>query len=231
MRRTLLRWGLVLVLLAPLAGVAQGQSVPTDLVLYVNDRASPRALLNWEARDIEDLCFTVDLDTTAEIAVLIVNTTLPQGINSFAEEAFRVNGIGKAGQDNGVLILISTDERAWRIEVGYGLQGVLPAGFVGRVGTDNITPYLAAGDFYSGIYEGTYEVAQRIEDRYQPPPGEHPTPDLIVVDWRAVAIGIGIFILVSAITKGRFLFWFGSIFKRGGFGGGRSGGGGARGGF
>jgi hypothetical protein len=52
-----------------------------------------------------------------------------------------------------------------------------------------------------------------------------------VVDWRAVAIGVGIFILVSAITKGRVFFWFGNVFKRGGFSGGRSGGGGARGKF
>jgi uncharacterized protein len=230
MRRTLLRLGVVLVLLAPVAGVVQAQDIPT-VYLYVNDLASPHALLGAEARDIEDICFQLDLETTAEIAVLIVNTTQPLGINLFAVRTFEANGIGKEGLDNGVLIVISTDERAWRIEVGYGLQGVLPAGFVGRVGTDNITPYLAAGDYYGGLYEGTVEVGQRILDRYEPPTGERPTPDLIVVNWRAVAIGVGIFILLSVITKGKILFWFGNIFMRGGFGGGRSGGGGARGKF
>jgi uncharacterized membrane protein YgcG len=92
-------------------------------------------------------------------------------------------------------------------------------------------PYLAVDDFYNGIYEGTLAVGQLIEDKYVPPPGPRPTPDLIVVDWRAVAIGVGIFILVAAITKGRVFFWFGNVYKRGGFSGGRSGGGGARGKF
>ena len=229
MWRTLLRLGLVLAVLVPVAGVAQAD-YPT-LYLYVNDLASPHALLGTEVSDVEDLCFQVDSQTTAEIAVLIVNTTQPDGINLFAVKTFEKNAIGKKGQDNGVLLLVSTDERAWRIEVGYGLQGILTAAVVGRIGRDIMEPNLTVGDFYDAIYDGTFAVGQLIVDKYVPPSGQLPTPDLIVIDWRAVAIGIGIFILVSAVTKGRVLFWFGSIFKRGGFGGGRSGGGGARGGF
>jgi len=229
MRRTLLPLCLALAVLCPGVGIATAD-VPT-LHLYVNDLASPHALLNFEARDIEGICYQVDFETTAEIAVLIVNTTLPQGINGFAEEAFRVNGIGKPGQDNGVLIVVSTDERAWRIEVGYGLQAILTAPVVGRIGRDLMEPNLTVDNYYDAVHDGTEAVGQLILDKYVPPTGERPTPDLIVVNWRAVAIGIGIFILLSVITKGRILFWFGNIFTRGGFSGGRSGGGGARGKF
>src|SRR2546422_11475604 len=94
-----------------------------------------------------------------------------------------------------------------------------------------MTPYLAAGDFYNGVYEGTLAVGQLIVDKCVPPAGYHPPPDLMVVNWRAGAIGGGIFILVSAIPKGRVLLWVGEIFVRGGFGGGRARGGGARGEF
>ena len=230
MWRTAVRVGIVLVLFAPFAAVVQAQDVPT-IYLYMNDLASPHALLVSEARDVAGIAYQVDVQTTAEIAVLIVNTTQPLGINLFAVKTFEANAIGKAGADNGVLIVVSTDERAWRIEVGYGLQGVLSAAVVGRIGRDNMTPYLAAGDFYNGVYEGTLAVGQLIVDKCVPPAGYHPPPDLMVVNWRAVAIGVGIFILVSAITKGRVLLWVGKIFVRGGFGGGRSGGGGARGKF
>jgi len=95
-----------------------------------------------------------------------------------------------------------------------------------------MAPYISAGDFYTGIYNGTVAIGQKILDEYEPGPGSHPRPDLIVIDWRTVAIGVAIFLVISVITKGRLSLWVvGSIFKRGGFGGGRSGGGGASGKF
>ena len=231
MRRAMLPLLLGLAVFALPLPAAAADDVPT-VYLYVNDLASPHALVTTEARDIQDICFQVDLDTTAEIAVLIVNTTAPLGIDAFAVRTFEVNGIGKSGQDNGVLILLSTDDRDWRIEVGYGLEGVLTDGFVGRVGREEMLPYVSAGDFYTGIYNATVAIGQKIVDEYEPGPGAHPPPRLIVIDWRTVAIGVAIFIVVSVITKGRVALWVvGSIFKRGGFGGGRSGGGGASGRF
>ena len=130
-----------------------------------------------------------------------------------------------------MLIVVSTDERLWRVEVGYGLEGVLTDSFVGRVGQDNMSPAISAGDFYTGVYNGTVLIGQQILDLYVPPSGNHPPPDLNVIDWKSVAIGVGILLLIGVITKGKVFLWFGRIFMRGGFGGGRSGGGGARGGF
>src|SRR2546426_3839064 len=95
-----------------------------DVFLYVNDLAQPPTLASEEFDSITALCQEVDYRTSAEIAVLVVNTTQPFGINAFAAKTFEANGIGKRGMDNGVLILISMDEQAWRIEVGYGLEGV-----------------------------------------------------------------------------------------------------------
>ena len=208
------------------------QDIPT-IYLYVNDLTDPGALLYDEFNSLEDLCFQVDSITSAEIAILIVNTTQPWGIDTFAVKTFEANGIGKAGMDNGVLLVVSTDERAWRFEVGYGLEGVLNDALVGRVGRDNLTPALQGGDLYAGIYDAAYAIGTEIVSRYDAG-AANPEPSLFVIDWKAVALVVVVFLVISILTKGRSLLWIGSLFslfRRGGFGGGRSGGGGARGKF
>ena len=59
--------------------------------------------------------------------------------------------VGQAGKDNGVVILISREERAIRIEIGYGLEGVIPDVFASRVVRDVITPAFKAGEFFQGL--------------------------------------------------------------------------------
>jgi uncharacterized protein len=211
-----------------LSGNAQAPEIPT-LYLYVNDLTEPAALLSYEYSSLEDLCFEVDYLTTAEIAIVIVNTTQPQGIDLFAVETFEANEIGKAGKDNGVMILVSTDERAWRVEVGYGLEGILPDAKVGRIGVDTLAPALAVGDFYGGLYDATLAIGQEIVDNYDGSGGQ--TPNVWVIDWGYVALIVAVAAGTLLLTKGRSALFLGlgGLFRRGGFGGGRSGGGGARG--
>lgn len=208
------------------------QDVPT-IYLYVNDLTSPGTLLDDEYHSLEDLCYQVDSLTSAEIAILVVNTTQPWGIDTFAARTFEANGIGKSGRDNGVLLVVSTDERAWRLEVGYGLEAILNDALVGRIGRDNLTPALQAGDFYGGIYNATYEVGSEIVAKYDAG-APNPEPSLLVLDWKAIAVVVVVFLAVSIVTRGATFLWIGalfSLFRRGGFGGGRTGGGGARGKF
>src|SRR3989441_7130050 len=72
------------------------QDLPT-IYLYVNDLTTPGTLLSDEFNALEDLCYQVDSLTSAEIAILVVNTTQPWGIDTFAARTFSANGIGKAG--------------------------------------------------------------------------------------------------------------------------------------
>lgn len=214
-------------LLTPVTG--GGQEVP-EIYLYVNDLTSPPALTfdEWEA--LEDLCFQVDSLTSAEIAVVLVNTTEPLGVDLYAVEVFEANGVGKAGEDNGVLLLVATDERTWRIEVGYGLEGVLNDAKVGRIGRNNLTPHLEAGDFFLGLYEATWEIGVEIVANYDSP-GEPGSPLLFVFDWKFFALSLAVAIGVGILTKGRWVPWLGTRYGRGRFGGGRSGGGGSSGRF
>ena len=94
---------------------------------------------------------------------------------------------------------------------------------------DNITPHLDRGDYFSALYEATWTIGQQIVDRYDPGGAAEGTPQLIVIDWWAVGVSVAVFLGVAFLTKGRGYLWLGNLFKRGGFGGGRSGGGGARG--
>ncbi len=120
------------------------QETPT-LFLYVNDLTDPPTLLSSETDSIQELCLEVDQQTSAEVAILVVNSTQPLGIDMSAVKTFEENGIGKQGLDDGVLILVSTNERQWRIEVGYGLEGVLNDAKVGNIGRTTISPAFDSG--------------------------------------------------------------------------------------
>ncbi len=97
----------------------------------VNDFAN---LLKPEDRaTLEEVVAEVERDTTAEIAVVTVATLGGKPVEEYANRLFSEWGIGKKGRDNGVLILIARDDREMRIEVGYGLEGVLPDGLAGAI--------------------------------------------------------------------------------------------------
>ena len=71
--------------------------------------------------------------TKAEIVVVTVSTLGGADIESYANELFRSWGIGNAQMNNGVLLLIAKEDRAFRIEVGYGLEGAITDGYAGSV--------------------------------------------------------------------------------------------------
>jgi len=226
MRPRVLIIAVIVVAVCSLSAATRAENLP-KLSLYVNDLTTPPTLLRSESDDITSICLQVDNITTAEIAVLIVNSTGTLGIDMYAAQTFQQSGIGKAGQNNGVLILVSMNEKLWRIEVGYGLEGILNDAKVGAIGRSTLSVAFETGDYYGGILNATLDVGQEIVDNYQPPPGTTGNASLFGLDWRSIIIGILIFIAVAVLTKGKAVLWIGNIFKRGGFGGGESGGVGA----
>lgn len=202
-----------------------------ELYLYVNDFSN--VLLKSEADNLDEICYQLDQLTSDEIAIVTVNDTLPDGIDLYAVNLFQSSGIGKAGKDNGVLMLVATGEGRWRIEVGYGLEGILNDAKVGTIGRTNLEPYINAGDYYAGLLHSLARIVENLTadpSRYQ----EKSDPGiwgLCVLNWMTCGVPLAIFIVVAIITRGRVFLWVGSIASRGRFGGGRSGGGGAKGRF
>ena len=203
------------------------------LEYYVTDQVG--VLTTYDIYDIEELCLEVDQETGCEIAVLIVNTTHPDDINIYAVKTFEESGIGKEGLDNGLLLLISVSDRMWRIEVGYGLEGILPDLKVDDIAEKYLEPDLEAGDYYNAILYTVAFLGREILDNWEGPVKRseepwYPIPFIPLLWWQLLIVII-IAVAVLVITGGKVLFWGGGIFKGGGggFGGGRSGGGGARG--
>jgi len=118
---------------------------------YLNDFAG---LLTPSQKDeIEKKLVDIEKETTNEISVVIINSLEGKTIEEYANEIFNGWGIGKKGKDNGVLILISLNEKKVRIEVGYGLEGYLPDSICGRIIRDIMVPEFRKNDFYKGIKE------------------------------------------------------------------------------
>jgi len=96
----------------------------------------------------------------AQIAVLTIPSLEGQTIEERAVEIFEKWQIGKKGKDNGVLLLIAKKERKIRIEVGYGLEGLIPDVYAKRVVDDILVPHFRKGEPSTGVF---LAVAQLIK--------------------------------------------------------------------
>ena len=131
---------------------------------YINDYIG---LLDSSSRDnLENLASRIEGDTGSEIAVVIVDSL--QGITEeeYAVELFEEWGIGKDKEDNGILILICTEgevgKRPLRIEVGYGLEGVITDLEAGNIINEIIVPNFSSGNFYTGLYNAIIAISDQI---------------------------------------------------------------------
>ena len=118
-----------------------------------------------------------------QIVVATITTTGEWTIEHYANLIFRRWELGQAEDNNGVLLLVAVSDRKMRIEVGYGLEGVLTDAMSSLIINDTIVPEFRAGDFPGGIQKGVDDIisvlegdaaglqqrAERYEDaRYQP---------------------------------------------------------------
>jgi uncharacterized protein len=106
----------------------------------------------------------------AQIAVLLVPTTQPEAIEQYSIRVVEAWKLGRKGVDDGVLLLIAKNDRKMRIEVGYGLEGVLPDAVAKRIISEVITPFFKAGAFYDGIDAGISAIIRVVSGEKLPPP-------------------------------------------------------------
>jgi len=105
---------------------------------------------------INQMISDLEAKNGTEMAVVTVpSTSSAASPKDFATELFNYWGIGKAGEDNGVLFLISVGDRRVEIETGYGVEGILPDARVGNIIDTKIIPKFKQGDFEGGILAGT----------------------------------------------------------------------------
>lgn len=130
-------------------------SAPPSMVLDEANKLSPAieaqisaALLQYEQDSAEGI----------EVAVAIIESLEGESVETVAEQIFNAWGVGRRDQDNGVLLLVAIDDRAMRIEVGYGLEHRLTDAESGRILDQVLKPAFRSGDFELGIQNGVAAI-------------------------------------------------------------------------
>lgn len=119
---------------------------------------------------LENRLAAFEAKTGSQIAVLIVPTTRPEDIAQFGIRVADAWKIGREKVDDGLILLVAKDDRALRIEVGYGLEGAIPDAVAKRVVAETIAPHFQADDFAGGIDAGVTQLMKLIEGEALPAP-------------------------------------------------------------
>jgi uncharacterized protein len=141
------------------------QQPPPELTAPVNDFANVIDS-NAEA-ELDGLIRKLQSASGDVIVVATVKTFQPAAdIRVFANEMFqnRGRGIGQKGKDNGMLVLLSVDDREVWAEVGYDLEGIITDGFAGETSRQTMVPFFRNGDYGGGLLAGVSVFARRIAD-------------------------------------------------------------------
>lgn len=155
-------------LLAMLAMAVWAQVAVPELSRRVTDLTTTLSVDQVAA--LEDKLAAFESSKGSQIAVLLVPTTQPEDIAQFGIRVADKWKIGRAQIDDGVILIVAKDDRTLRLEVGYGLEGVIPDAIAKRVIAETITPHFKAGDFYGGIDAGIGQLIRLIEGETLPPP-------------------------------------------------------------
>ncbi len=216
----------------------------------VNDFTN--TLSEHQKEDLEQKLVKYDDSTSNQVAVVIISTLSDYPIEDVSLRILRDWGVGNKEKNNGIVVLIAKDDHKVRIEVGYGLEGVVPDITANQIIQSVIIPNFREDNYYRGIDLGTDEIIKAAAGEYKAPEGygnrgkrKGVNPGTIFF----IIVIIWILIQVSSRGGGRggggmmsrrgYRGWWlpmwtgggGSGWSGGGGGGGWSGGGGGFGGF
>jgi uncharacterized protein len=149
--------GLGLLLIASLFAVALALQVP-PLRGRVNDYAS--MIPPDKTQQLEERLARFETETGHQVAVLTIPSLEGDSIEDFGIRVAEAWKIGQKGFDNGAILLIAQKDRKLRIEVGYGLEGVLPDAIANRIISEVIVPRFRENDYAGGIEAGISAILQ-----------------------------------------------------------------------
>ncbi len=137
---------------------------------YVNDLAdmiSPKARQAMGNRLAE-----LDRTDSTQVTVLTIPSLDGDSLEDFSIRVAEAWKVGQKDSDNGVILIVSKADHKIRIEVGYGLEGVLTDVLAGQIITNIIGPHFRAGDFDSGFMDGVAAIAGAVRGEYSAPPAQ-----------------------------------------------------------
>jgi uncharacterized protein len=193
----------------------------------VNDYA--KLLSQERALALEAQLEKFEQETGHQIAVLTIPSLEGDSLEDFSIRVAESWKIGKKGFDNGAILLVARDDRRLRIEVGYGLEGVLPDAIASRIIREVITPRFRSGDYIGGIEAGVDSIlkvakGEVLPQPTRPAPGRTPSEGaslhniLMITAMLALFIGMTRRRLVSGAVGGAASGLVTTLFASGGLG-------------
>lgn len=138
-----------------------------------------------QRRELDQRLAALEREKGSQIAILLVPTTQPETIEQYGIRVADAWRLGRSGVDDGLIILMAKNDRSVRIEVGRGLEGVVPDAVANRIVEDIMVPYFRHGDFHGGLSAGIDSLTKLIQGEPLPKPSWHP-PKSAEVDLGAV---------------------------------------------
>lgn len=125
---------------------------------------NPAGILPQQACDeMDSMLYALEQKTGIETVVAVVPSIGDKDCFEFSHQLLNQWGVGKKGKDNGLVILLVTDQRCIQFYTGYGLEGDLPDAICKRIQTKDMIPYLKKGDWNRGMVAGIQAVCRRLD--------------------------------------------------------------------
>jgi uncharacterized protein len=174
-------------------------------------------LLSAAARQrIDAELAALERDSGDQVAVLVLQSLDGEPLEEYSVKVAQTWKLGQKGKDNGILLLISRDDRKLRIEVGYGLEGTLTDLRSNEIVDQVIRPRFQQGDFDGGVEQGVDAIVEVLHG--QPPPARPAAPaaGAMPIGARIVfglifLVVVGVFSMVALATRGA-QSWFLYVF-------------------
>ncbi|CRD46687.1 TPM domain-containing protein [Stenotrophomonas thermophila] len=155
--------------------------------------ASTRATLREQALQLQ-------ARKGAQLQVLVVPSVGDDGIEAYAQRVFEQWQLGRAGVDDGVLLLVAVQDRRVRIQTGYGLEGTIPDAYAARIIDKAIVPRLREGDLDQGLLDGSKVLVALIDGEPLPPREDSSARNLLPADWRTGDSVVALTLLVGFLA-------------------------------
>jgi len=153
---------------------------------------------------IEGILSGMEQQTGAQGAAVVVDSLEGGQIDDFANKLFKKWGIGQKDKNNGIMLLVAVKDRKARIEVGYGLEPILPDALAGRILDEQLFPAFKQGNYAEGLTQAARRIGEIIV-KNEPAPTTSSSPNFGVFDVGGQLVGMlffGIFIVIGFYMAG-----------------------------
>ncbi len=172
---------------------------------YVNDFAG--VLSEGATRQIESDLAAFAASTSNEITLVTVANMGGDYIENYAVKLFEEWKIGTSKNDNGVLLLLSIEDRKLRIEVGYGLEGALPDSIAAQI-IEDMTPLLKQGDYDGAALTGVNSIMSATRGEYVASAGGESLSTLLFNNFEWIFVAVFFVLQWLAAILGRSKSWY-----------------------